>query len=122
MYYDRSLKRYREIKEFKKAFLRACEKAEIRGKSFHDFRHSFASRALEKGASPIAVKNVLGHSRLKTTKTYLHASWESMKKAVESISGSHENRGSSSEELSRFCLVKDGSAKKYPITSLISMN
>jgi hypothetical protein len=116
------LKKYREIKEFKKAFLNACEKAEISGKRFHDFRHTFASRALEKGASPVAVKNVLGHSRPKTTETYLHASWESMKKAVESISGNHENGDSSSEELSRFCPAKDGSAKKFPLTSLVSMN
>lgn len=122
VYYDNSLKRYREIKEFKKAFLNACEKAGISGKRFHDFRHTFASRSLEKGASPVAVKNVLGHSRLRTTETYLHANWESMKKAVESISGNYENEDSSSEELSRFCPVKDGSANKFHLTSLISMN
>ncbi len=122
VYYDCSLKTYRTVKDFRNAFSNACKKTGISGKRFHDFRHTFASRALENGASPVAVKNVLGHSRLRTTETYLHASWESMKKAVESISGSQDKGDSSSKELSRFCPAKDGSVDKFPLTSLISMN
>lgn len=40
----------------------------------HTLRHTFATLAVERGASPSHVQHALGHKSLKTTQIYLHAS------------------------------------------------
>lgn len=53
-------------------FRRACQRANIEGVTFHTLRHTFATRALEGGANPVAVREILGHADLKTTLRYVH--------------------------------------------------
>ena len=50
-----------------------CEKAKIKHFSMHALRHTFATRAIERGVNPKALQVLLGHSSLKTTMdTYVH--------------------------------------------------
>ncbi len=44
----------------------------IRDVTSHVFRHSFATRLLEKGADTSSVQILLGHAAPQTTQTYLH--------------------------------------------------
>lgn len=53
---------------------------------FHTLRHSFASLIHQKGASLTVVKDLLGHSDIKTTLIYSHLSKENLVNAVELIS------------------------------------
>jgi integrase len=53
-------------------FIRAQEKADVRVRRFHDLRHSFGSLAIQK-FNLVAVKDMMGHSKLTTTERYLHS-------------------------------------------------
>jgi integrase len=53
-------------------FIRAQEKAGVRVRRFHDLRHTFGSVAIQQ-FDVVAVKDMMGHSRLTTTERYLHS-------------------------------------------------
>jgi integrase len=50
---------------------------------FHDLRHTFATRVLQRGADIKTVSVLLGHADISTTTKYLHATEESKRMAVE---------------------------------------
>jgi site-specific recombinase XerD len=73
---------------FSKRFKRACRAAGIdEGIHFHSLRHSFASNMARGGVSLYVIKELLGHSSIKTTEIYAHLDVESLREAVEKING-----------------------------------
>jgi len=71
------------LKYFRTAFENACRRAKIVGFTFHDLRHTFASRLVRAGVDLITVKDLLGHYSVKTTERYTHSNLEQKKRAVE---------------------------------------
>ena len=60
-----------------------CEKAGIERFCMHALRHTYATRAIERGMSPKALQKLLGHSSIKTTMDkYVHASDDFLVAAV----------------------------------------
>lgn len=71
---------YRDIH---RAFESVLEKAKIKDFRFHDFRHTAATRMLEKGADIRTVQEILGHSSVSVTERYTHTNAKNKKNAIE---------------------------------------
>lgn len=56
----------------RRRFVRAQEAAGLRVRRFHDLRHTFGSLAIRR-FDLVAVKEMMGHSKLTTTERYLHS-------------------------------------------------
>jgi excisionase family DNA binding protein len=69
----------------KTAFGAACRRAGIAGLRFHDLRHTFGSRLVEKGADIETVRSLLGHASIAVTQRYVHSTDERRRTAVEKL-------------------------------------
>lgn len=70
----------------KTGFRRAREKAEMPHVHFHDLRHSCASLLINMGVSLHVVKDILGHTTIKTTERYAHLDVERQQEALMMLS------------------------------------
>jgi len=84
------------VKEIKRSFQSACKKAGLPKLRIHDLRHTAASRMIEAGINVVDVCEILGHSDLKITMRYCHASIENRRQAIEKLG---EIYGSSREKV-----------------------
>jgi len=76
----------------KKGFKAACSRSKIEGLRFHDLRHTFASRLVEKGVDVETVRDLLGHHCITITQRYTHSNDERKRRAVELLSGENEGK------------------------------
>ena len=67
---------------FRKAWEKALEAAKLEGLHFHDLRHTFASWAVQRGATLTELKDLLGHATLAMVMRYAHLSPEHLRSAV----------------------------------------
>lgn len=68
-----------------KPFEAVCRIAGIERFRIHDLRHSFASLAINSGASLYDVQKLLGHASSQMTQRYAHLADDSMRKATEQV-------------------------------------
>ncbi len=75
----------------------ACIRAKVNAFRFHDLRHSFATRFVERGGNIVVLSKILGHSTISLTyNRYCHPSNDAMLAAVENMSekpAQHERQG-----------------------------
>jgi integrase/recombinase XerC len=71
----------RQIQNIVRAFLDKV--ADDAGLSTHSLRHSFATHLLDAGADLLAVKELLGHASLSTTRIYTHIAKDRLKKVYD---------------------------------------
>ena len=61
-----------------------CDEAKIKRFCMHALRHTYATRAIERGMQPKVLQRLLGHASIKTTMDrYVHVTDDSLTKAVQ---------------------------------------
>ncbi len=73
------------LTDIKHGFVSACEDAKVIDFKFHDLRHTAATRLADAGADPFVIAEILGHSDLRMTKRYTHATDERKRQALERL-------------------------------------
>ena len=89
---------------------------------FHDLRHTFATRLVEKGVDLITVKNLLGHSTVKVTERYTHPNQKLKKEAVEALVQTDKRAPKKSEELAHIWHMEKNRSAKKGVNPSISVN
>lgn len=69
----------------KTAFVATCRRAGVAGLRFHDLRHTFGSRLVERGVDIETVRSLLGHASIAVTQRYVHSTDERRRFAVEKL-------------------------------------
>ena len=73
-----------EPRTLRQAYGRLLKKLRIEPHTFHDLRHTFASRAIASGADPRSVADLMGHTTVEMTlNTYTHIDEERRRKVVQ---------------------------------------
>ena len=108
--------------KLRKSFKQACRKAKIRDLRFHDLRHTFASRLVERGADIIRVKELLGHSTVRITERYLHSNREERKRAVELLCRKPADSEKTPSNLLHICDTEEEPGAVSRVFPLFSVN
>ena len=88
----------RPFLDMKTPFKRACRISGIEGMRFHDLRHTFASRLIERGIDIETVRDLCGHSSIKVTERYVHTTDDRKRKAVETLGKKSDKSGQDSDK------------------------
>lgn len=102
-YVDPKTGKKRHLRHFRRSFENACRRAKISGFTFHDLRHTFASRLVRSGLDLITIKDLLGHYSVRTTERYTHSNREQKRKAVELLT--RECSGKKAKNLLNLSLI-----------------
>ncbi|WP_265822592.1 tyrosine-type recombinase/integrase [Geovibrio ferrireducens] len=74
-----------EMKSIKEAYSSTLEKSGIENFTFHDLRHTFASRLVLNSVDLYTVSELLGHSDLSVTRRYAHLNQPHLREAVAKV-------------------------------------
>jgi integrase len=71
----------------RKALETAVKRAKLPKVTWHQFRHTFATRLVNEGTDLVTVKDLLGHASIKTTMRYAHSNDDAKRRAVKRLDG-----------------------------------
>ena len=73
------------IKNVKTAVRSACQRAGLTGVTFHTLRHPCASWLGQEGIGSLTIRDILGHTSIRTTDRYLHSQGQQLHQAVAAL-------------------------------------
>jgi len=104
------------FRSIRHSFENACRRAKIHDLRFHDLRHTFACRMIQKGCDIETLRDLLGHHSISVTERYIHTNLDQKRSAVELLSEQKE------AYLLRICDMDKGKSNKASSSSLFSVN
>ena len=110
------------FKDVKKSFHGACARAGIKNLRFHDLRHTFASRLVQRGVDLITVKDLLGHSSVRITERYTHSNKSLKAEAVGRLARKRVKTARNDVDLLRICDTEESLPTDVPVKGSISIN
>ena len=81
-----------QVRFLVREFCEARDRAGIPDFRFHDMRHTFATRLVQRGVDLYKVQRLLGHKTSLMTQRYAHHSPESLREGVNVLDGPHPQR------------------------------
>jgi integrase len=109
----------RPFKTVRRAFENACRRAGITNMRFHDLRHTFGTRLIQRGVDIVTVQNLLGHHSVTVTQRYTHSNREQKREAVEILA---RKKAKKPDVLAHICHTKEKGHKEKEIIPPFSMN
>ena len=97
----------------------ACRRAGVKNLRFHDLRHTFATRLVERGVDLITIKELLGHSSVTITERYTHSFKEQKRNAVRALA---EKEAENLDNLLNICETGQRGKEKKDLRSLFLVN
>lgn len=76
------------LNNIKRSFRHAVRDAGLEDFDFHDLRHTAAARMADAGADAFTLMKILGHSDIRMTARYTHATDAALRRAVENLDNS----------------------------------
>ncbi len=73
------------LDNIKRSFRRAVERSGLADFRFHDLRHTAATRMADAGADAFTLMKILGHSDIRMTSRYTHATDTALRRAVANL-------------------------------------
>ena len=89
------------------AWYGALRRSGITDFRFHDLRHTCGTRLDEKGSNPNVVKEILGHTTIRTTERYVHPSRNLKKQAVDTLVKKETAESESAKKRNNPCRICD---------------
>ncbi|HEV7642529.1 MAG TPA: tyrosine-type recombinase/integrase [Pyrinomonadaceae bacterium] len=90
-----------KLTDIKHSLTRALKVAQIEEFCFHDLRHTAASRMADAGADAFTLMKILGHSDIRMTTRYTHATDKAIRRAVTNLDASRQFSDQSVTEVKR---------------------
>ncbi len=110
------------FRSIRHSFENACRRAEIKMR-FHDLRHSFACRLIQRGCDIETLRTLLGHHSVTVTERYIHTNEEQKRKAVEFLSAEKTQKTAEKRvDLSHICHMDREKPSEKDLVSLFSVN
>src|SRR5438067_3803821 len=97
----------RRVNDVGRQFERAVNNAKIADFHFHDLRHTAATRMADAGADPFTLAAILGHSDIRMTARYTHATDQAKRRAVDNLVKLESNSDASEADYQQLKAVEN---------------
>jgi integrase len=97
----------RRVNDVGRQFERAVKNAKIADFHFHDLRHTAATRMADAGADPSTLAAILGHSDIRMTARYTHATDQAKRRAVDNLVKPESNSDASEPDYQQLKAVEN---------------
>ena len=97
----------RRVNDVGRQFERAVKNAKIADFHFHDLRHTAATRMADAGADPFTLAAILGHSDIRMTARYTHATDQAKRRAVDNLVKPESNSDASEPDYQQLKAVEN---------------